>query len=267
MEKIMEIFDLYGKNVSLYTKSSTKAATCIGLVFTIISYLLLCLIFYIECYEVLKRENPNVISYKHDKNFNNSTLSLSYNTFNFFLNIRSNIEKDDILNYFDISSFIQFEDIYFFNINVSFEVCNDNDKSNFRQQIENFEFPNFGINFCPRIDFRNSLKNYYKFNFYYTISECSKQSSGCTINNDLYKKIRERKDYISATFNFVNNEIDFSNYDNPYWTSLREFDSWSSYTDGTLIELEGSEVRSKSLFNFNHLTVKTQFSYLPAYTK
>jgi hypothetical protein len=267
MEKIMQIFDLYGKNVSLYTKSSTKASTCIGLIFTIISYLLLVLIFYIECYEVLKRENPNVVSYKHDKNNNNSTLSLSNNTFNFYFNIRSNIEKDDILKYFDIRSFIQFDEYDILNIKVSFEICNNNDKSNFRNQIENFEFPHRGINFCPRIDYRNSLKNYYKFNFYYTISECSKQSSSCTINNDLYKKIREGNAFLFAKLIYVNNEIDFTNYDNPYWTSLREFESWAGFTDETIIELEGSEIRSKSLFNFNTPTIKTRFSYLRAYTK
>jgi hypothetical protein len=267
MEKIIQIFDLYGKNVSLYTKSSTKAASCIGLVFTIISYLLLVVIFYIECYEVLKRENPNVVSYKHDKNNNNSTLSLSNNTFNFYLNFISDIGKDDILNYFDISSFIQFDDSDFFNINVSFEICNDNDKSNFRNKIDNFKFPHYGINFCPRIHYGNTetLKEFYKFNFYYTISECSKQSLDCTVNNDLYKKIREAKSYLYAKLIYINNEIDFTNYDNPYWTNLREFDSWSSYTDGTVIELEGSEIRSKSLFSFNQPAVKTEFSYLRAY--
>jgi hypothetical protein len=106
MKKIINTFDLYGKHISLYTRSSTKATTCIGFIFTIISFILLALFLYFESYEIFKREHPNVISYKQNIYTNNSTLKFSNNTFNFFINIYKDFKKDNLLSYLKIESYI-----------------------------------------------------------------------------------------------------------------------------------------------------------------
>jgi hypothetical protein len=132
MKKIINIFDLYGKHISLYTKSSSKATTCVGFLFTVISFMLLSLILYFECYEIFKRENPSIISYRQNLNKNNSTLSISNNAFNYYINIERDFELVDYLNYFEISSnigFIDGEDLP--SVKVSYEHCNDKDRLHF----------------------------------------------------------------------------------------------------------------------------------------
>jgi hypothetical protein len=269
MNKIIHIFDLYGKNVPLYTKSSTKATTCIGFVFTIISFLLFGFILYTECYEVIKREYPNVVSYKQAKNKINTTLS--NNTFNFFINIGSDYETDNFLNYFEISSSLQFDNNNNNNnlsvIEIPYEKCNANDKTNFRNYFENFEFPEFGTSLCPRMDYDylENFKEFGQFDFYYIISECSGKVSSCTKNDTLYKRIRDGNSTIMAKLCYLNNEMDLTNDENPYWFNFKEFYGLTGWMDEIVIELEGSEIYSKSLFSFNAPSVKSRLSYSRSY--
>jgi hypothetical protein len=269
MKKIIHVCDFYGKHVSLYTKSSSKATTCIGFVLTIISFLLLGLIIYIECYEVLKREHPNVVSYKQAKTNTNSTLSISNKTFNFFIYIDSDYQTDNLLSYFNIESFIQFENADFSLVNITFEKCNAKDKLTFKNYIENFEFPDTGINLCPRINYKEieKIKSFYSFHFYYVISECTETTPGCTVNKDLYDKLRKKETTLTSKLSYINNELDLTNYDNPYSLNLREFYCISWFDDGVTIELEGSEIHSQELFSFNTPTMETEFSYSRSYSR
>jgi hypothetical protein len=268
MKNIIHTFDLYGKHISLYTKSSSKATTFIGFVFTIISFLLLGFILYIECYEVIKRESPNVVSYKHARNSINSTLPLSNETFNFFINIVSNYEKKNFMDYLVIHSYAQFNNNDFLSgIDIPFEYCNTGDKANFQNHIENFEFPTSGFNLCPRIDYNylQNFKNFQRFDFSFIINECSKKDSSCTINNDFYKRMRKGSANILAKLCFVNNEIDLTNYEYPYWLNVKDFYTWNGLINGVVIELEGSEIHSKSIFSFNTPAVNSRLSYSRSY--
>jgi hypothetical protein len=267
MKKIINIFDLYGKHISLYTKSSSKATTCIGFIFTIISFILLGLILYFECYDIFKREHPNVISHKQNIFTNNSTLKFSNNTFNFFINIYKDFKKDNLLNYFNIKSYIIFEKdnglrdyIYVF-----YDNCTDDDKLHFENFISNFEFPSDRISLCPRINFTNTdLKSVYGFTLDYNVWECQ-DSSDCIIDNELYENIRSGAYNLYTELNFVDSQINLLNYDKPYWFQLRQLytNSWSG---GIQFELDGSEVHSQALFSFyNPPTVQSQFSLQGVY--
>jgi hypothetical protein len=268
MKNIIHTFDLYGKHVCLYTKSSTKATTCIGFVFTIISFLLLGFILYIECYEVIKRESPNVVSYKHARNSINSTLPLSNKTFNFFINIQSNYEEKNFMEYLVIQSYVQLNNNDILTeIDIPFEYCNTVDIANFRNLIENFEFPNTGINLCPRIDYYHlqNFTNFQSFDFLVYVNECSENDTSCTINDYFYKRMREGNIYTLAELCFFNNEIDLTNYVDPYWFNVKNFYAWNGLINGVVIELEGSEIHSKSIFSFNTPAIKSRLSYLRSY--
>jgi hypothetical protein len=263
MKKIINVFDLYGKHISLYTRSSAKATTCVGFIFTIISFILLGLILYFESYEIFKREHPNVISYKQNIFTNNSTLRLSNNTFNFFLNIYKDFEKDNFLSYFNILSHIKFEKANRHSdyILVFYDNCTDDDKSHFQHFISNFEFPKMGINLCPRINFANTdLEGAHGFTFYYDIRECKEDSTDCIFDKELYENIRTGEYSLYTELNFVDSQINLLNYDKPYWFQLRQFYT-NSWFESSLIELDGSEVQSQALFSFyTPPAVQSQFN-------
>jgi hypothetical protein len=245
---LISILDLYGKRVSLYTKSSTKATTCVGFIFTIISFLLFCLILYFELYEVFKREHPNVISSKHH---DNSTLSITNNTMNFFININKDFEKDNFLQYFHIESYVRFEGIGSL-LSISYENCTEIDKSYLQNFFTNFEFP-IGTNICPRINYKEieNLESFHGFNIFFYIYECSISDKDCIADSDLYNRIRKGDFSINSVLKFVNNQIDMTNYENPYSFEMREFYSYSTYPLDNIIELEGTEINSQTLISFN----------------
>jgi hypothetical protein len=263
MKKIINMFDLYAKSISLYIRSSSKASTCFGFICTIISFLFLCLILYFECYEVFKREHPSVVSFKQNINKNNSTLSISNNTFNFFINFSSDFEKDKLLTYFRIVSYIKFqkEEGDNFVTQVSYEPCNSNDKLNFQKYFKNFEFSKNDINLCPRINFNETEKFnlFYRLIFYFDVYECTVGDPQCTVDKELYQKIREKQFNFTAQLNFIDSEIDLTNYDDPYWFKFQKLLSRSSSNEGIIIQLEGSEIYSQAFFSYNTPTIQSQF--------
>jgi hypothetical protein len=262
MKQIINFFDLYGKRVTLYTKSSSKATTCTGFLFSIASIMLFGLILYIECYEIFKREHPNVISYRQNTNKYKSTLSISKSTFNFYINIITDFQKPNYLSYLNIVSHIRFNQEVPLYIKVFYEECNQDDKINFGKYIGNFDFSNLGINLCPRINYTEleSVGSLSDFNFNFDIVECTVIDHGCTVNEEFYKKIRNKQFNMRSKLKFINSQIDLMNYEDPYWFEFKTFYSYSSQRFGEIIELDSSEIISQTLFSFNSPTIQNQFS-------
>jgi hypothetical protein len=92
------------------------------------------------------------------------------------------------------------------------------------------------------------------------MNECSEGNPNCVVNKDLYQKIRKKEYNIVAGLKFINNDIDLTNFENPYWYHITNFYSLSSWAEGTTIELEGSELNSQSLFSFNTPSIQSQFA-------
>jgi hypothetical protein len=268
MKKIINLFDFYGKHISLYTKSSSKATTCVGFVFSIVSLLLLGLILYLECYDIFMREHPNVISYRQNIGKNNSTLSISNNTFNFFINIDKDFEMDNYLSHLHINSYIYFyrEDLP--TIHIPYEYCNDEDKSRFENHIEKFEFPKAGLNLCPRINYTETenIKSFSGLNIGFRIQEFTEENSDCIVDNDLNRKIKENKYNITAELVFIDSQIDLTNYEKPFWFQSNSVYSLSSWNYRAIIELDGSEINSQTLFSFNTPVVQSHFGFQRYFT-
>jgi hypothetical protein len=262
MKRVIRLFDFYGKNVPLYTKSYPKATTFLGFIFSIITLVLLCFILYFQCSEVFVREHPNVVSYRQNINKNNSTLTISNNTFNFFISIKNDNKKENLLNYFLIESNINFRAENHQIINISYEHCNDNDKSKFKQFIKEFKFPENSINLCPRINFTEveNVRSFQNFDFNFTIGECVKNISDCTVDENFYKEIREGRYIISSYLYWLDNQLDLTNYEKPYWYIFRNLPAPSN-KEVLHVELEGSQINSQVLFNFNAIEKQSQFSY------
>jgi hypothetical protein len=260
MKKLINLFDLYGKHISLYTKSSSKATTCVGFIFTIISLLLLGFIIYLECYEIFIRENPNVISYRQSLNKNNSTLSISNDTLNFYININIDFEMDNYLSHLSIVSYIEYHRRDLTSVSINYEYCNNEDKTKFQKYDEKFEFSNVGINLCPRINYTKTENlSFSGFTLIFNIWECSKDNSDCTVDEELNRNIREKKYNIDAKLNFIDNQIDFTNYEKPFWFQSNYFYSFSYVNVSKVIELDGSEINSQSIFSFSKPTIQSQF--------
>jgi hypothetical protein len=250
--KLINTLDLYGKQASLYTKSSSKATTCVGFTFTIISFILFSLILYFELYEVFKREHPNVIFYKQNKHSKDSTLSISNNSLNFFITLHKNFEKDNFLSYFHIDSAIQYEGIDS-PARIFYENCNDEDKLHFQNFINNFEFPN-ATNICPRINYNKTENVKNGFNLLFYIFECGTGYRDCIVDADLNRRIRKEEFNIKAELNFFNNQIDMTNYESPYISNIKQVYSYTNFPLETLIELEGTEINSQTFFSFSSPT-------------
>jgi hypothetical protein len=254
---ILKKLDLFDQNVTLYTKSSSKIATLLGFSFTILSVILFMIIFYLEAYEVFKRETPNVASYKQNLNKNNSTLTFNKNTFNFYINLRS-IDKETLLKNFKMRSEYNFKDEWG-SENVPLEECNANDKAQFSYFLgEGFEFDSMGYNLCPRIDFTKlDNKNRFKgMEYEFSIFGCSGDDPDCIRDEELYRYFHEES--IGSYFYFVDSERDLTNYTNPYSFDLN--DNFIK-TKRMTIKLEGSEITTESLFSFNKFKT-SQFNVL-----
>jgi hypothetical protein len=191
MKTIVNTFDLFGKNVTLYTNSYTKITTNIGFFLTTISVILFSVIFYYESYEVFKREHPTVISYKQNLNKNNSTLTLNNNTFNYFINLDISFNPEKLFKNFYIESYLGFDfvdsesslDI------INHEICNEKDKVYFSNLINDFNFPE-GVNLCPRInsvDYKD-VSSFNNFFVSFEIRTCQTSMPDCIKDIDLMKK-------------------------------------------------------------------------------
>jgi hypothetical protein len=107
---------------------------------------------------------------------------------------------------------------------VKFEICNDNDKENLSKFINNFDFPVFGVNFCPRFNSKiETIKNLDFFRLDFEIRECTKIPGICTPDGKLYEDIRNGRHYLSSTIYFVNSLIDLKNPEKPFVFKLSQF--------------------------------------------
>jgi hypothetical protein len=206
MFNYIKYFDFFSKNVTLYTKSSSKIYTCLGFILTIISVILFGFIFYFESYEVFKRENPNVALYRQNINRNNSTLSINKNTFNFYFNLDFNFLKKKFYNHLTISAEYRV-DGRSYTEEVSFEECNDNDKINFEKLLKrNVSLVEHGINLCPRMNFEK-LENYTSFNKFdltFEIRECDSKNKSCSPDYEFYDMLYQGRGYfISADLYYI----------------------------------------------------------------
>jgi hypothetical protein len=258
MENIINTFDLFGKPVTLYTKSYSRVTTCIGFTLTIISVLLFCLIFYFESYEVFKREYPNLISYKQNLNANNTTLAINNNTLNFFINVQISFDPEKLFKNFHMRSVLTIKtDSKLTEHRIKFEICNDNDKGVLSRLVEAFDFPAQGINLCPKFNFSEieTVKNLDSFSLDFEIDECDQLPYICTRDHDLYKSIRFRDHKFSSDIYFVNSLLDLKNPDKPFQFKLNKF--FAKRPSSTFIKLEGFEIFTHSLFTYSQ---NSQFS-------
>jgi hypothetical protein len=192
MVNIINSFDLFGKSISFYTKSSSKVTTWIGFTLSVVSVFLFCLIFYFEAYEVFSRENPNIVSYKQNIYKNNSTLSINKDTFNFFITLYIDFPEEKLFQNFLIVSYFEFrqETKKSFSAGVRLEKCNENDKSYFSSYSDNFDFPKKGINLCLRSNFADieNVKSFREFHYQFHIKKCEENFPSCTVDEELYTK-------------------------------------------------------------------------------
>jgi hypothetical protein len=265
MSTIIKYCDLFGKNVTLYSKSSSKITTCVGLFFTILTLLIFSLIFYFESYEAFKREHPNVVSYKQNLNKNNSTLSVNNNTFNFFIHLRPTFPIYQITNFLQITAEIKFGDDSDAQ-KVSFEQCNENDKAIFSTLLnKELAFEERGISYCPRIDFTKTetKTSFSNVEFSFNLGECDgKTESHCEPNYNLYDYLRKGIEYnITANLYFVDSQIDLTDSANPYTFNMKAFKTISSWKKHNIVNLEGSEIRTQSFFNFNRYEKQSRLSF------
>jgi hypothetical protein len=264
MKTIVNTFDLFSRNVTLYTNSSTKITTNIGFFLTIISVILFSVIFYCESYEVFKREHPTVISYKQNLNKNNSTLTLNNNTFNFFINLDINFNPEKLFKNFYIESHLGFEDVnsesYLEVIN--YEICNEKDKVYFSNLINGFNFPE-GVNLCPRINFADykDISSFNNFFISFEIQECPTSMPDCIKDIDFYEKIWNGEYNMRAVLSFVDSQMVFNNPYHPYMLKLSNHNSDPFFTMS--IKLEGSEIHTQSLFSSSlNIEGHSQFNVL-----
>jgi hypothetical protein len=264
MVNIISLLDLFGKPVSLYSNSSPKVTTCIGFTLSIISIFLFCLIFYFEACEVFKRESPNVISYKQNFNKNNSTLAITNNTFNFFINLRYNFETEKLFKNLQIVAFYEIKtnnsEFGKFHKSVEFAVCDENDKKNFSSLVNDFEYPHIGINLCPRINFAEiaCIENFNSFDFTFFIAGYNDLLHPA--DKDLNDKIHNGTYYIKSELYFIDSQIDLTNPDSPYIYLIKQFPTTTLRS--ARIKLEGSEINTQTLFSFNKFEKQSRLSVL-----
>jgi hypothetical protein len=271
MSNYIKYFDLFSTNVTLYTKSYSKVWTYLGFSCTSISVILFCFIFYLEAYEVFKLDHPNVILYKQNLNRNNSTLSINNSTFNFYINLNLDFPKEILFNHLIVSA------MYRLNANsdtyiekVILEECNSNDEIIFEKLFKReIKLVPHGVNLCPRIDF-DKIKdntNISNFNFLFSIHECDGFDKACIPDSYIYENLNSGKLIIEANLNFVDSQIDPTDYDKPYWLKFEELRiSTDLDKKRSIIKLEGSEINTQSLFSFHKLEKKSQFSILSSET-
>jgi hypothetical protein len=264
MSNYIKYFDLFSTNITLYTKSYSKVWTYIGFFLTIISVMLLGLIFYFESYEVFKLDHPNIASFKQNINKTNSTLSINNNTFNFYISLGFNFPKEMLFNHLVIYAEYRIND-HLDKEKVMFEECNNNDKTIFQKLIKrDINFNTHGINLCPRINFEK-LENITSFNtfvFQFKIRECDALNKVCTPDYDFYNQLYTRKKFMIADMYYIDSQMDLTDYDNPYWFEFETIIAMSGRSKASNIKLEGSEISTKSLFNFYKPEKKSQFSIL-----
>jgi hypothetical protein len=265
MFNCIKYFDFFSKNVTLYTRSSSKVYTCLGFILTIISVMLFGLIFYFESYEVFKREHPNAVLYRQNINRNNSTLSINNNIFNFYINLDFNFPKEMLYNHLRISAEYRLNG-HSYTEEVSFEECNDKDKIIFEKLLKrNVSLEAYGINLCPRMNFEKleNNNNFNKFDFTFEIRECDGKNKSCIPDYDFYHRLNHgNSSYIVAQLYYIDSRMDLTDYDNPYWVEFEHFIALSGHRKLNKIKLEGSEISTQSLFSFNKFEKKSQFSVL-----
>jgi hypothetical protein len=78
-------FDLFSQNPNLLINQKSKMRTCLGLMISLLIYILFILIFLYELKEVIYKQNPNIITNKLTSEYYNSSITFNENTFKLVL--------------------------------------------------------------------------------------------------------------------------------------------------------------------------------------
>jgi hypothetical protein len=268
MKGIFRFLDVYKQPITLPIESEYKYSSVSGSFMSVVTFLIFTCHFYLESYEVFKREHPNVFTNKNTIHISNDpSLVISNKTLSFFINIRPYFERENLLSYFNIISnyhtFGQYnqEDLVF-------NECTSEDITRLSKLLTNLTMP-IGINLCPQISFTLPANSFKNFDLNFSFRKCNDEKIGCKQDIELYKRLTAGELKMSTELFFINAQEEMLNSEHPFSFELIG-KGINTLGKALSFELEGSEVTTQSIFWYegykeSHLKIAKYSSEEAAY--
>jgi hypothetical protein len=260
MNKTLRYFDLFKKPITLPIESENFYSSYSGFITSILTFLAFALHFYFEAYEVFVRKHPNIYSMKNNIHYSyEPKLVISNETLKLFINIQTSykIRDGDFLDY--LSS----HHVYTLTNDkigtVEFRNCTEHDFSRFKEVDKSFQIPK-GINLCPSINFSFRAYSSEDFSLSFSLRECRMFSKVCKRDKDLYNYLSKFPYFIYSQLYIVSAQEEMRNYTKPYSFNIKRM-GFNIVDQAVKIELEGSEIKTDSLFDsFTQTNLKYIYS-------
>jgi hypothetical protein len=256
--------DLFGDYPRLRINEKPQMRTCLGLIVSLLTYILFILILLYELQEVIHKQNPNIITNKFDSEFYPGSFPFNENTFKLIL-----APNDEILaKYFklDGSLIYQIDEQIITMKKLTFSKCEteelDEDYKNHFKKKNVTKTP-----LCLRNLYSNEYENLApKFNLliYINFKECSEYDETCTYNQTIYDEIRGGKYTFGYSSYFKNYMLNVFNNDKPFFSHIKE-DNFKLSEKATNVEYSFDSVNelvSNENYIFNHSKKESHFDLL-----
>jgi hypothetical protein len=245
--KIMDcIFylDLFGQKPELFINKKTIMRTYLGLLISLLTYILFILIFLYELQDVVYKQNPNIMINNFDAETYKSSITFNNNTFRFIV-AESNDERT---KYFKLEGNMAFsyhksDELIHISKPFNFSKCESHELG--EDYNGWFNKNNNSTALCPRNLYSSEFENITNFEFYLiiTLRECMGNESGCIVNKTIYDEIKEEEKTYLYTSLFKSMSLNVFENDKPFYSK-------SQISDLSL----GKECRSTQyLFGINEL--------------
>jgi hypothetical protein len=223
--KIMDYIiylDLFGQKPGLFINRKAQMRTYIGLLLSLLTYILFILIFLYELQEMLYKQNPNIITNTFDAETYKSSIRFNNNTFRFIV-AEVNDERTQyfklegylMLSYYKIDRLIQISKFF------SFSKCEPSEVDEDYKVWFNTFYNDTAL--CPRNLYSPEIENITNFEFHLkiTLRECMDHDSSCTVNKTLYDEMRKGKNEFGYNSLIKANHLNVFENDKPFYSKVK----------------------------------------------
>jgi hypothetical protein len=226
------MFDMYHEQVKLKINGRGEMRTFLGLFMSFLTFLIWILIFYIELYEVIVKEKPNISTNKINSQFYNQSISFNPNTIKFFL--RKNRDDKYLSKYFKLESNLFLSEYNDPKKNSKFSFVNHNKPFDFIECDSN-EIPEVAKGYltddsqvllCPRNFNLDDFAQINRFDFALTfaIRKCFPYETDCSFDDEVFDKFKDGTLTANYQLLFYNPYINFFSHDHPFEDEFNVYD-------------------------------------------